>query len=169
MGYTHAELDEIQVRWKLRFPPDLLELLTLRRPLLSDEFDWISTPREEIEQMLNWPSEGFTFDVLENGLWWPLWGSKPRSSLAQGRRVEQILAGAPQLIPLSAHRYIPESPHERGNPIFSVHQSDVIYYGTDLADWILREKQGWTAGRLIDPSQPPKEIQFWSEAVRRSV
>jgi hypothetical protein len=169
MGYTYAELDEIQVRWKLRFPPDLLKLLTLRRPLLSAGFDWIRTPRDEIEQILKWPSEGFTFDVLENRLWWPRWESKPRSFLAQARRFEKILASAPRPIPLGGHRYIPETPSEPGNPVFSIYQSDVIYYGVDLADWLLREERGWTAGRLIDPSHPPKEIPFWSEVVRRNV
>jgi hypothetical protein len=79
-----------------------------------------------------------------------------------------VFAAAPRLIPLDGHRYLPETPHERGNPVFSVYQSDVIYYGADLADWVRREDLGWDVGIPIDPARPPKEIPFWSEAVRRN-
>jgi hypothetical protein len=169
VGYSPAELDDIQLRWKLQFPPDLLKLLAHRRPLLSGGFDWIDGTHEEIELLLRWPAESFMFDVLENGLWWQEWGPSPPSSSGKIGRVTELLADAPRLIPLGGHRYIPETPSESGNPVFSVYQSDIIYYGADLADWILREEHGWSAGRLIDPSHPPKEIPLWSEAVRRNV
>ena len=44
-------------------------------------------------------------------------------------------AQAPRLIPLISHRYLPETANETGNPVFSVYQSDVIHYGTDVADY----------------------------------
>jgi hypothetical protein len=168
MGYTQAELEDVQDRWKLRFPPDLLELMRKRRPLMPRGFDWLKTPSAEIQRILEWPFEGLWFDVQENELWWPEWGEKPKALFDQGKKLGEIIARAPKLIPLDGHRFLPETPNERGNPVFSVYQSDVIYYGADLADWIVREERGWEAGRAIDPTQPPKEIPFWSEMVRRN-
>jgi hypothetical protein len=166
--YTQGEIDDIEQRWNLRFPPDLVELMRERRPLLRGGFDWLKSSTEEIREMLDWPYEGLLFDVQRNDLWWPEWGPKPELSTEQAARLREALAAAPKLIPLYGHRYLPETPSERGNPVFSVYQADVIYYGADLADWIHRELDGWIAGRSIDPEDPPKEIPFWSEAVRRN-
>jgi hypothetical protein len=168
VGYSQSELEDIQDRWKLRFPPDLLELMQEQRPLRAGGFDWITTSAEEIKRVIYWPFEGLLFDIKENDLWWPEWGERPISEADQAARLSEILAKAPKLIPLYGHRYLPETPKERGNPVFSVYQSDVIYYGADLADWIDHEDGGWKVGQGIDPMKPPKEIPFWSEVVRRN-
>ncbi len=168
MGYSQAELEGIQDRWKLRFPPDLVELMLKNRPLRPGGFDWLTASAADIKRMLDWPFEGFLFDVRENDLWWPEWGPKPKSEADQAEKLAEVFAKAPKLIPLVGHRYLPETPAARGNPVLSVHHSDVIYYGAHLADWFVKECGGWDAGRSIDPMRPPKEIPFWSEVVRRN-
>ena len=45
----------------------------------------------------------------------------------------------PKLIPIYSSRYIPESPKETGNPVFSVYQTDIIYYGFDLLSYFENE------------------------------
>lgn len=47
-----------------------------------------------------------------------------------------VLEGSPKLIPIYGHRFIPDSPSEWGNPIFSISQSDIIRYGGSLADYL---------------------------------
>jgi len=59
---------------------------------------------------------------------------------------------------------LPEEPYERGNPVFSVYQTDVIHYGANLQDWIERERVDLSE----KPWPPLKEIRFWSEAVRKN-
>jgi hypothetical protein len=167
-GYQQSELDEIQRRWELRFPPDLVELMLRRRPLVPGGFDWLVATPTEIANKLEWPMEGFVFDILENDLWWSEWGPKPHEPSEQVERVRKVLAAAPKLIPLYAHRYLPEQPFERGNPVFSVMQSDVVYYGTSVDDWLVREEHGTRDMPTIDPDTPPKEIPFWSQAVREN-
>lgn len=39
---------------------------------------------------------------------------------------------APQLIPIYSHRYISYIPDGENIPIFSIAQSDIIYYGRNL-------------------------------------
>jgi hypothetical protein len=168
-GYQQAELDEIQRRWALRFPPDLIALLLRRRPLVAGGFDWLEASDTEIESWLQWPLEGFVFDVVENDLWWPGWGSKPMEPSAKIARLTMILDAAPKLIPLYEHRYLPEQPFECGNPVFSVYQSDIICCGASIDDWLVREERGWHGALTNGADTSFKEIPFWSEAVRQNV
>lgn len=168
MGYSQGELDGIQERWKLRFPPDLVELMLERRPLVSNGFDWLTAPDEYIQGRLDWPFDGFMFDVEHNVLWWPEWGPKPETLEQQTKVLREVFAAAPKLIPLFGHRYLPETPFERGNPVFSVYQADVIHYGRTVVDWLAFEE------KVPPPAYPRpralmlKEIPFWTEVIRRN-
>src|SRR5690242_3316146 len=116
MGYTPDELAQIQARWRLRFPPDLIDLLATHRPLLDGpgSFDWLSSDPSDIQGRLDWPFEGFWFDIQHDHLWWPEWGEKPPALAAQRARLAEIFAGVPTLIPLFGHRYLPAEPFESG-------------------------------------------------------
>lgn len=168
MGYSPSEIEEIQQRWSLRFPPDLVELLSEHRPLLSGRgsFDWLLSDPAVIRERLEWPFDGFWFDVEHSDVWWSEWGVRPDEQDARRHHLREILDEAPRLIPLFAHRYIPEEPFERGNPVFSVYQTDVIYYGSDLQNWLARELPA--APSSLPPLGPIKPIRFWSDAVTRN-
>ncbi len=38
-----------------------------------------------------------------------------------------------------SHRYLPSGPQFAPSPVFSVHQTDVIFYGDDLLDYVAYE------------------------------
>ncbi|HEY0105226.1 MAG TPA: hypothetical protein VGB91_04020 [Rhizomicrobium sp.] len=165
-GYTPTELDDIQAKWDLRFPPDLVVLYRERRRVVADEkygsLDWTDTPDEKIRDALGWPLEGFLFDIRQ-GLWWPEWGDMPAGLDLRAEKLRAIFAEAPKLIPVCGHRYIPDTPHESGNPIFSVWQMDVIHYGANLDHYAGRENR---VTLNADSEWPPlKPIPFWSRAV----
>ncbi len=160
-GYTALELDRAQALFRLSFPPDLVSLLLDRRPVGGP--DW--TDETAIRSRLAWPFEGLLFDVEKNGLWWPEWGNRPDRPDERAEVLRQVVGRAPRLIPLLSHRYLPATPNEAGNPVFSVYQSDVIHYGSDLQDYIEREEAGWDCKPW--PSVL-REIEFWSEVVRRN-
>jgi hypothetical protein len=160
-GYTQAELDKAQETFDLVFPPDLVALLRDRRPVKGH--DW--TDEAAIRRMLDWPLEGLLFDLEHNGLWWPEWGEKPDGLETCAEVLRSVLARAPRLIPLISHRYLPADPCESGNPVFSVHQADVIHYGANLDDYFEREFNGWTCRPWPDQI---KHIPFWSDLVERN-
>jgi len=160
-GYTQAELDDAQARFGLIFPPDLAALLRDRRPTAGH----VWTDEDAIRKMLAWPFEGLLFDVENNGLWWPEWGKRPTSPNEREDILRSVVSRAPKLIPLIAHRFLPEQPHERGNPVFSVHQSDVIYYGATLEDYFEREFTGYDSRPWPDQI---KYVPFWSDLVARN-
>jgi len=161
-GYTQSELDDAQARFDLRFPPDLVALYRERRP--ADGYDWTRHDKA-IRAMLARPLEGLLFDVENNHLWWPEWGEKPKTKIDRRDVVTAVVKAAPKLIPLLSHRYIPEEPHEADNPVFSVVQSDIIYYGANLADYFDREFLGYGVRPL---PVGIKKTRFWSEMVERN-
>jgi len=155
-GYTQSDLDAAQAKYDLVFPPDLVSLFRDRRPVRG--YDWRSDDKE-IRAMLKWPLEGLLFDVENNALWSPEWGDRPNTAGARSEVLAKVVSGAPKLIPLVSHRYLPAEPHEAGNPVFSIYQSDVIYYGVDLEDYFERE--------FVTQDRPCpehiKRIRFWSD------
>jgi hypothetical protein len=158
-GYTQAELDSAQRRFDLEFPPDLIALLREKRP--AKGHDW--TNDADIRRALAWPFEGLLFDVEQNHLWWPEWGTRPINADARKEILQSVVSRAPKLIPLIGHRYLPEEPREQA--VFSVYQADVIYYGANLTDYFEREFLGFNHRPW---SQPTKHIPFWSDLVERN-
>ena len=82
------------------------------------------------------PKEGVLFDVEYNEFWMADWGTRPDSAAEAKLVAAKFLDAAPKLVPVFLHRMIPASPHRAGNPVFSVHQTDVIHYGFDLEDYL---------------------------------
>ena len=62
------------------------------------------------------------------------------------------------LIPIYSHRYMPAAPAPAGSPVFSVHQTDVIYYGSDLVSYFQSE-----FFNIPDRKSPTHRVDFWSE------
>jgi hypothetical protein len=94
---------------------------------------------------------------VDNGLWWPGWGERPVQQDARHEIVRDAVRQAPRLIPILSHRFIPETPSEIGNPIFSMHGFDTIYYGADLAEYFANEFGGM---HVVGTT---RRISFWSD------
>jgi hypothetical protein len=161
-GLTDAEIRAAEERYRFQFPPDLRELLQTVLPLYRRFPNWREGPEESLRKQLRWPLEGIRFDVEHNNFWMEAWGSRP-SNLADAFAIaESAVANAPVLIPLYGHRYLPGEPEAAGNPVFSVWQTDIIYYGDDLASYFHNEFHAplpsWSAAA-------PRPIRFWGELV----
>lgn len=159
-GYTQSELDRAQRRFGLVFPPDLIALLKRKRPV--EGHDW--TDDRAIRRALDWPFVSLLRSVENGRMWWSEWGKWPSSAGAREEKLRDIISRAPKLIPLIAHRYLPEQPNEAGNPVFSIYGVDAIHYGANLNDYFERE--------FGNPNSKPwparmKYIPFWSELVDR--
>ncbi len=73
--------------------------------------------------------------------------------------MQAAVAAAPTLIPLIGHRFLPSEPNEAGNPVFSVYQTDIIYYGANLEHYFNNEFRGWSASE----DGAYRQIPFWSD------
>jgi hypothetical protein len=134
-----AEVAAAEARFGFRFPPDLRAFLQTALPRGGRFPDWRTGNETELRDWLDLPRQGIVFDVEHNGFWLEEWGPRPET-LAEAKQVaERLVAGAPRLIPVYMHRMMPAEPHLPGNPVFSVHQTDIIVYGTDLRGYLAHE------------------------------
>jgi hypothetical protein len=66
------------------------------------------------------------------------------------------------MVPIYAHRYLPAGRSTYGHRVLSIFQTDIIFYGTYLVDYIHQEFSG--AGCHIDGNwTPPPLVPFWSD------
>ena len=166
-GLTGLEVVEIETKFDLQYPPDLKLFLQTAQPISDGFVNWrlglkSTKESEKILDRLNWPWEGMVFDIKSNSFWMKNWGVKPNGDEAKIQIAREHYETYPKLIPIYSHRYIPEQPREIENPIFSVHQMDIIYYGSNLETYFANEFGYTKTGQFELSEYPNKKIDFWS-------
>jgi hypothetical protein len=162
-GLTDAEVERAQQRFEFQFPPDLRDFLQTALPRGPLFPDWRAGDDARLRDWLDRPRQGILFDVEENDFWHPDWNARPCMIEDALSVASEAVKAAPRMIPIFAHRMIPAEPHEPDNPVYSIHQTDIIYYGFDLADYLRHEFN------LPDRAAWPEEIRpirFWSYFVQ---
>jgi hypothetical protein len=163
-GLSEQEIQKVEERWQIQFPPDyrlflrLLhsvdkkwhvcayfdgEHLEIKENYRPSYFNW-QTDEQAIQQAYDTVIDGMLFDVMHN-VWWPGWGKKPATPQEQEAKVRALVAAAPRLIPIVGNRYLLAEPCQIGNPVLSIMQTDIIVYTADLHSFFLQE-----AARFFD-------------------
>jgi len=143
-GLQPEELDEVEDRYGFVFSPDHRRLLARVQPAGDRWLHWTRDSEDSIRSRLDWPRDGVLFDV-EHDVFWPVgWGVRPSNAAARRAIVTERVGQWPTLVPLFAHRYMPAAPAGPGAPVFSVWQTDVIFYGADLLDYLRHELEPGT-------------------------
>jgi len=168
-GLTDIEVKKIEEKFDIKFPPDLKCFLQLGLPISKSFVNWREALSSEIVAesilfKLDWPLSGMLFDLEHNNFWLKIWGEKPKMYKVQERVVKERYLTFPKLIPIFSHRYIPMTPNEENNPIFSVHQMDIIYYGYDLISYFANEFK-LELPEELKSTENYKNIEFWSDWV----
>jgi hypothetical protein len=168
-GLTDSEIQQAEQWGQFRFVLDLREFLQTALPVAWNtrrgrrEFPrWRHDPHI-IKNAQVWIWEGIEFDILHNHFWLEEWGEKPVETDDALSVARQHVSAAPLMIPIYAHRHIPAEPHETGNPVFSIYQTDIIYYGLDLEGYLQNEFLRGSNFTIEDSSA--KRIRFWSRLV----
>lgn len=71
------------------------------------------------------------YELVNEVYWCDEWGNEPSDKSKRAEVIRKLLKKAPKLIPIYAHRYMPEM-NIKNAPIFSIHDTDIIYYGENL-------------------------------------
>jgi hypothetical protein len=178
-GLTDAELDRVEREFGFAFAEDHRAFLRAGLPLNDPDAivpsedslwpyhewpDWRGGDRDELRRVLAWPAQGILFDVECNGFWAATWGSRPAELADALSDARARLAGLPQLVPVYAHRYLPSGRGTQGHPVLSVWQSDTIFYGIDLADYVTRDFSDAHRGTPVDHSAISADlVPFWAD------
>ena len=161
-GLSDAELSAIEARGRFVFPPDLRAFLQAALPVSHGFVDWRALSDAQLADYLDAPFEGIAFDIEMNTFWLPEWGPRPDALDDAIAIARKAFDAAPRLIPVNGHRYIPDRPHEAGNPVFSVVQTDIIVYGAHLAEYLENEfLQAFNRARY-EVRGDARVIAFWS-------
>ena len=167
IGLTLDEIRSIELRYNFTFPPDLKDFLLSGLPIGKGWINWRKDNDNEIQKRLDWPFEGICYDIKDNNFWEKSWGNKPESIDECFNQLRILVSNAPKLVPVYVHRYIPDRPNEIGNPIISAHQTDIIYYGIDLEDYLKNEFFGPINDDKL--KTPTKRIDFWSDIIEGDI
>lgn len=164
-GLSGAELTAVERRFGFRFAADHRALLADRLPVGRGFPDWRNAEDAHLSDWLDRPVRGVLFDVDRSGFWFRDWGRRPADPVEALRVAAERMSAVPRLVPIYGHRYLPGTGGPAGHPVLSVHQTDIIVYGADLARYLRQEFGGgyrpeWVAG--ADCTVP-----FWSELVPR--
>jgi hypothetical protein len=163
-GLSEQELRHAEDAHRFRFPPDLRSFLTCAVPISAPSMsfpDWRRPGSPELVDRFSWPFTGIAWDIEHNAFWWKAWGPRP-AALPEAIAIAKDAVGrAPVLIPVAGHRYLPEQPGIAGNPVLSVHQTDIIHYGLDLRRYLACEFAGLDHAEAV--SGEPRRIAFWSD------
>ena len=166
-GLTDNEVLEVETKFNFKFPPDLKLFLQTALPISDSFVNWrlglkSTDEADSIVSRLNWPLDGMIFDIQSNEFWVDSWGAMPDNFSNKVEIAKKHYQTYPKLIPIYSHRYIPSRPTENDNPIFSVHQMDIIYYGYNLVTYFANEFKISLKGDFELLEKPVKEIEFWS-------
>jgi len=162
-GLSEAEILEAAQRFEFRFPPDLRSMLMAFLPSGRDFPAWRGGEGRKCAERFAWPFDGIAFDIRNNEFWFPAWGEKPDAIEEAVEVARAEVAKVPKLVPLYSHRYLPSEPHEAGNPVFSVYQTDIIYYGRDLRAYLQTEFGGMKWAEAVAGDK--RSIEFWTRLI----
>lgn len=175
-GLNDAEFDRVEAAYGFEFADDHRAFLAAGLPLNSGLPaappgvtaahprpwpDWRGGEPDGLRASLGRPVEGALFDVRHNRLWLPEWGARPADPDAAVETAGRRLATVPRMVPVYGHRYLPAGRGGWGHPVLSIWQTDIAYYGADLADWVAREFGGTGSTR-----RPRATVGFWSRFLR---
>lgn len=176
-GLTAAEFAAVEAEFGFEFADDHRAFLAAALPLSVPPVpepgvyhtwqepwpDWRHGDRAALRARLDRPADGVLFDVEHNGLWIEDWGPRPAEMPEALEMARAALLEVPVLVPVYGHRFLPSGRGDAGHPVLSVWQTDIIYYGVDLADWVYHEFGGPSADHTDRASGPRATVPFWSD------
>lgn len=169
-GLSAQEIQLIEMKLGFPLPEDFSYLLQHFRDPGGVLFPWADFDKKKYDDSIVWVRTGIEFSVQASGLWLARWGEKPDALPEALRIVREDFETWPKLLPICGHRFLAAEPCRSDNPVFSIMQTDIIYYGANLAHYLLNEfvdaREDGYAKHVQEPAI--KHIDIWSDFVDRT-
>ncbi len=138
-GVSSSEMQLIEEQLGFTLPSDFKFLFENVSDPGGVLFPWSHFSIENYRNRIDRVWSGIAFDIEHNTVWLKRWGDKP-STLREAQEVAQRdFQSWPNVLPIYGHRFLPAEPSLSDNPVFSIVQTDIIYYGMNLADYLVQE------------------------------
>lgn len=148
-GLKFEEIELIEHKFNLKFPEEWKNFYSKVIPISEGFYDWRDSSQKNIEYIKKKIEEPYVniMECTEN-IYWDI--------------MKEKIQKAPVLIPIFSHRYL-TSCFEIANPVLSICDQDVIYYGASLEEYFAIEF-GDKKLKDMDCSKL-KAIPFWDEII----
>jgi hypothetical protein len=162
-GLSIEEVASIEAQLGFRLPEDFVYLFQNLQDPGQVFFPWSNFKKQAYDDKIRWVLEGIEFDIDRNKFWMDRWGKRPTSLSTALDIARNDFETWPKLLPIFGHRFLAAEPRRPGNPVFSIMHTDIIYYGADLAHYLVNE--------FIAPGRPVvtrtqmqtiRKIRIWS-------
>ena len=161
-GLTEGEITIIEDFYRIKFPEELKAFYMEGLPVSEGFYNWRdfdSQNTENISERISRVRTDLAGDM--DSIDWPeSWGERPENEEDRHLLFITKLNEAAPIVPVYKHRYI-SSQYDYGNPVFSIHGTDIIYYGENLTKYFLIEF-GFEKFSPVKYSKVNK-VDFWSD------
>jgi len=163
VGLSEKQIDDTEIKYSISFTPEHREFLKIlhtidRKEIIeyTDTFDegaeilieekpffynWL-TDDVELKERFDWPFDTIYKDVIgSNSVWLKSWGTRPSTDEGIKKIYSNWFEKTQKLIPLTSHRFLVSDLSLVHRPVLSIWGSDIIVYGWNLRNYLLRELQ----------------------------
>lgn len=162
IGLSNDEIKRIEEIFNIEFPKELKELYKIALPISKGFYNWRNFNDENIKfikEAIKRPIKDI-YELADGVYWCEKWGEEPNNELEKVEIIRSLLKKAPKLIPIYAHRYMPQV-NRINTPIFSIHDTDIICYGENLTSYL--EIEFGTEKQIDIDYEKITYIPFWSD------
>jgi hypothetical protein len=164
-GLSVLDIQLIEAKLGFQIPDDFAFLLQNIRDPGSVLFPWLNFDEKKYADVIGWVRKGIEFSVEKDGFWLSRWGERPKAVSKALQKVRGDLATWPKLLPIYGHRFLAAEPRRLNNPVFSIMGTDIIYYGANLAHYLIHEfvDRGPDKYSLHTYDQHIQRVEVWSD------
>jgi hypothetical protein len=169
-GLTTAEINRIEDIYDIRFPKSLRIFYSICVPFSERNKSyfpqWADFSNANIAKIKEHIQEPIIHLLLavKHEFWLSKWGKRPDSSDEAVKYVSEIVIGAPKLIPVFSHRYMPQLESITDPPVISAVGRDIVIYGCNLKEYLRNE---FLSDHHPTVSGNGVYIPFWSDIIER--
>jgi hypothetical protein len=173
-GLNDSDFDRIRDQLGLEPPPDVRRFLTEALPVGPYFPDWRGDLKVVHDTFIRPIIPDFAFHVERNGFWFDHWGDRPDDINVAVATTKSNLETVPLLFPLGDPAYlkaVPCTPHESGNPVFSVRGPDVLHAGRNIVEyltWFSEPRETLDHNPTPVFSEDYRQILFWTDVCRQN-
>jgi hypothetical protein len=164
-GLSSPEIASVEAQLGFRLPEDFVYLFQNLQDPGGVFFPWSHFRKQEYDDLIRWVQNGIAFDIEHAGFWLERWGTRPKLLSAAIEIAQSDFECWPKLLPIFGHRFMPAEPYRSGNPVFSIMQTDIIYYGANLPHYLLNEFVDRDYA-LHTQEQDIQKVPIWSDLVQ---
>jgi hypothetical protein len=163
-GLSSAEIASIEAQLGFRLPDDFAYLFRHLQDPGRILFPWSNFRKQEYDEKTRWVLKGIESSIRLTNFWLERWGNRPALISGAIEIARRDFDSWPKLLPIYAHRFLPAEPCRSGNPVFSIMQTDIIYYGVDIAHCLVNEFVDHDYARHTR-AQDIRRVPIWSDLV----